>query len=65
MLTFDVQAPHDLSVAVAVPHFADVRPGVAGLRALDQQPGDGLSEAVVGLQRAVVLQPAVLGRWVA
>lgn len=64
-LTFDIQAPYDLGVAVTVPHFADVRPGVAGLRALDQQPRDGLPEAAVGLQGAVVLQPAVFGHGVA
>jgi len=53
---------HDLSVAVAVPHLAHVGARVAGLGALDQQARGGLAEAAVGLQRAVVLQPAVLGR---
>lgn len=64
-LTFDIQAPHDLSVAVTVPHFAHIRPRVAGLRALYQQPCDGLTEAAIRLQRAVVLQPAVFGHGVA
>ncbi len=64
-LTFDIQAAHDLSVAITVPHFTNVRPRVTGLCALYQQPCDGLAEATVRLQRAVVLQPAVFGRWVA
>lgn len=64
-LTLDIQTPHDLSVAITVPHFTHVRPRVTGLCALYQQPCDGLAEATVRLQRAVVLQPAVFGCWVA
>lgn len=64
-LTFYIQTPHDLSVAITVPHFTNVRPRVTGLRALYQQPCDGLAEAAVRLQRAVVLQPAVFWSWVA
>lgn len=62
-LTFNIQPPHDLSVAVTVPHFTNIRPGVARLGALYQQPCDGLAKSTVRLQRAVVLQPAVFGRW--
>lgn len=65
ILTSDVEASNDFGVAVAVPHFADVGPGVGGLDALHQQPRDGLPEAAVGLQGAVVLEPAVLGHGVA
>lgn len=65
ILTSDVEASHDFGVAVAVPHFADVGSGVGGLDALHQQPRDGLPEAAVGLQGAVVLEPAVLGHRVA
>lgn len=65
ILTFDMQASHDLIIAITVPHFTNVRPRVTGLYALYQQPCDGLAEATVGFQRAVVLEPAVFGHWVA
>lgn len=64
-LTFDIQSAHDLCVAITVPHFTHVGPGVAGLHVLYQQPRDGLAIAHVRLQGAVVLQPAVFGRGVA
>lgn len=63
-LTFDQQPADHLSIAISVPHLTHVCACVTGLCSLYQQAGHTLSEARVGLQRPVVLQPAVFGRGV-
>lgn len=64
-LTLDQKPSHHLSVAIAVPHFTHIGARVSGLGALYQQARDTLAETCVGLQGAVVLQPAVLGHGMA
>lgn len=53
-LTFYYQPANHLGIAVAVPHFTHIRPGIAGLGSLDEQARHALSEPCVWLQWSVV-----------